>query len=314
VIRQVLIRLALAVVTLLAVSALIFFSISALPGNAATHFLGQNATPASLRILNHELGLDRPLLVRYVDWLTGFVRGDLGVSGISLTPVWQTISSPLEHTAILAVVTTMVLVPLAVLFGTLSAVLRDRPFDHATAAMTLLLISLPEFVVGNLLILLLGIKLKLFPAVSLFNPNASVFGQWNLLVLPALTLVAVVLGQSVRMVRATLLDVLESDFVQLARLSGVPESRVILRHALPNALAPVIQVLIFNVAWLLGGVVIVEVVFQYPGIGAALTSAISSADLPTVEAVGLLASAAFIVLNLIGDVIIILSNPRLRRA
>jgi peptide/nickel transport system permease protein len=314
VLRQVLIRVGLGLLTLWAVSALLFFAMDALPGDTATSILGPQADPESIRLLREELELDRPVVVRYLDWLRGFARGDLGVSGVSGRSVEETLGPRIEHTAVLSLATIVALIPLSILFGAFSAILRDRFFDHATATTTLLLISLPEFVVGNLLVLGLAIKLSIFPAVSLFDPQKALLAQPMLLVLPALTLLAASVAQTIRMIRATLLDVLESEFVQLARLKGVPERWVILRHALPNALAPVIQVIVLNIAWLLGGVVIVEVVFQYPGIGAEMAHAISNQDLPTLQAIGMMICASFIILNMLADLVVIISNPRLRRA
>jgi peptide/nickel transport system permease protein len=313
VVRQVVIRVGLGLLTLLAVSALLFFSMDALPGDTATSILGPQADPDSVRLLRDQLDLDRPAVVRYLDWLGGFARGDLGVSGVSGRSVEETLGPRVAHTAVLALATVALLIPLSIFFGALSAILRDRFFDHSTATTTLLLISLPEFVVGNLLVLGLAIKLPVFPAVSLFDPHKSLLAQPKLLALPALTLLAASVAQTIRMIRATLLDVLESEFVQLARLKGVPERSVIMRHAFPNALAPVIQVIVLNIAWLLGGVVIVEVVFQYPGIGAEMANAIANQDLPTLQAIGLMICTSFIVLNMIADIVVIVSNPRLRR-
>jgi peptide/nickel transport system permease protein len=306
------VRLVLGAMTLLVVSALLFFSIDALPGDAATAILGQQASPQAVAQLRRQIGLDQPVVQRYLSWLQGFVTGHLGQSGVSGRDVWQSVSPKIEHTAILALATILFLIPLSILFGSLSAILRDRFFDQATTTTTLILISIPEFVTGNLLALFLAIKLPLFPAVSLFDPDRSPFAQPRLLVLPGLTLLAASVAQTIRMVRAALLDVLGSEFVQMARLKGVPESAVILRHALPNALAPVIQVVVLNVAWLLGGVVIVEVVFQFPGAGSELAHSIANRDLPAVQALGMIICGTFIFLNMLADLIVIVSNPRLR--
>jgi peptide/nickel transport system permease protein len=310
--RQVAVRLALGLATLWIVSLLLFFGTDALPGDTATAILGQRATPELLAELRAELGLNAPAWSRYVDWVTGFASGDLGVSPISNRPVSELIRPLIANTIVLAVATILVLVPLAVLFGAASAILRDRLFDQATAVATLALISLPEFVVGNLLVLALAVGLPLLPAVSILDPARPAFLQPSFLVLPVLTLLAAAVAQTIRMVRATLIDVLHSDFVELARLKGVPEHSVILRHALPNALAPTIQVIVLNVAWLLGGVVIVEAVFQYPGIGAAMVRAVANRDLPSVQAIGMFITGSFVVLNLLADVVVIVLNPRLR--
>jgi peptide/nickel transport system permease protein len=252
------------------------------------------------------------VLSRYADWVFGFTRGDLGISPISNAPVWELIRPLIGNTIALAIATIVLLVPVSVLFGALSAIFRDRSFDQATAATTLALISVPEFVIGNLLVLGFAVWLPLLPAVSILDPARSAFLQPSLLVLPVLTLLAAAVAQTIRMVRATLVDVLHSDFVELARLKGVRERHVILRHALPNALAPTIQVIVLNIAWLLGGVVIVEAVFQYPGIGAAMVRAVANRDLPMVQAIGMFITASFVILNLIADLIVIVLNPRLR--
>jgi peptide/nickel transport system permease protein len=312
--RQVLLRVGLGVATLGIVSALLFFGTDALPGDTATALLGRNATPASLDATRERLGLYEPAVERYWDWVSGFARGELGISPISGQPVWTLVRPLLENTVVLALATIVFLIPLSILLGALSAIFQDRLFDHATGITTLALISIPEFVVGSLLVLALAIWIPLLPAVSLFDPSRSTFSQLSFLVLPVLTLLAAAVAQTIRMVRATLLEVLHSDFVELARLKGVPEPRVILLHALPNAMAPVVQVVVLNIAWLLGGVVIVEAVFQYPGIGAAMVRAVANRDLPQVQAIGMIITGSFIVLNLLADLIVIVLNPRVRAA
>ena len=312
--RRILVRVAVALVTLWAVSVVVFLGTEALPGDAATATLGQQATPELLAGLREEFGLDRPLLERYGDWLSGFVRGDLGRSVPSRDPVTDVIGGKARNTAVLSAATIAVLVPLAVLLGMLSAVRRDRAFDHGVAGMTLALIATPEFVVGTLLAVALAVWLDLLPPVSLVDPSRSLASQFDILVLPVLTLLAAAVAQTIRMVRAGMIDVLDSEYVQMARLKGVPERRVLLRHALPNAVGPTIQVIAINVAWLAGGVVVVEAVFQFPGLGLTLTDAVATRDLPTVQAIGMLITAVYIGLNILADVGIILLNPRLRRA
>ena len=312
--RRILVRVAVALVTLWGVSVVVFLGTEALPGDAATATLGQQATPELLAGLREEFGLDRPLLERYGEWLSGFVRGDLGRSVPSGDPVTEVIGGKARNTAVLSAATIVILVPLAVLLGILSAVRRDRAFDHGVAGTTLALIATPEFVVGTLLAVALAVWLDLLPPVSLVDPSRSLASQVDILVLPVLTLLAAAVAQTIRMVRAGMIDVLDSEFVQMARLKGVPERRVLLRHALPNALGPTIQVIAINVAWLAGGVVVVEAVFQFPGLGLTLTDAVATRDLPTVQAIGMLITAVYIGLNILADVGIILLNPRLRRA
>jgi len=304
---------AIGVATLLAVSAIVFLGTEALPGDAAQAVLGQTATPALLKQYRHDWGLDRPVLNRYGDWLWGFVRGDLGSSLPSGDPVSKIISDKARNTVGLAIATLIVLVPLSIGLGILSAVRRDGLLDQIVASTTLTLIATPEFVVGTLLAVVVAVWLGWLPPVSLVDATKPITSQLNLLVLPVLALLAAAVAQTIRMVRATMIDVLESDYVQMARLKGVPPWSVMLRHALPNAFGPTIQILAFNVGWLIGGVVVVETVFQYPGLGLAFRNAVTARDLPTVEAIAMLVTGVYIVVNLLADIGVILLNPRLRR-
>jgi peptide/nickel transport system permease protein len=312
--RQILVRIAIGVATLFAVSAIVFLGTEALPGDAAQAVLGQSATPQLLRQYRHDWGLDRPVLNRYGDWLWGFVRGDLGTSLPSGDPVSKLISDKARNTVGLAIATLIVLVPLSIGLGILSAVRRDGLFDQIVASSTLALIATPEFVVGTLLAVVVAVWLGWLPPVSLVDATRPITSQLKLLVLPVLALFAAAAAQTIRMVRATMIDVLQSEYVQMARLKGVPPGRVMVRHALPNAFGPTIQILAFNVGWLIGGVVVVETVFQYPGLGLAFRNAVSARDLPTVEAIAMLVTGVYIVVNLLADIGVILLNPRLRRA
>lgn len=312
--RTVLVRVAIAIATLFVVSLLLFFGTEALPGDAATVRLGKDATPELLKQTRENLGLNRPVFDRYGSWLSGFVQGDLGYSFASGGEVWALLQPRLENTAALAIATTIFLLPLSFLFGALSAILRDRFFDQATSSVTLVLMALPEFVVGVFLALAFGVWLSVLPAVSLIDPGSSILSQLSLLVLPVIALLAAALAQMIRMVRAAILDVLHSDCVEMARLKGVPEWRVIFSHAFPNAMAATVQITAFNIAYLIGGVIVVEVVFQFAGIGEGMVYAVSSRDLPTVLAIGMFITGSYIVINLIADLIVISLNPRLREA
>jgi peptide/nickel transport system permease protein len=312
-VRRILVRLAVGAATLVAVSGLVFFGTEALPGDAAQAALGQTATPQLLKQYRHQFGLDRPVLTRYGDWVWSFAHGDLGTSIPSGYRVSTLLSDKARNTIALAISALVVLIPLSVGLGILSAIRRDKVFDHAVAWTTLSLIATPEFVFGTLLAVILGVWLGWLPPVSLVDGQRPVTSQLNLLVLPALALLAAAVAQTTRMVRATMIDVLRSEYVQMAKLKGVSPSGVMLRHALPNALGPTLQILAFNIGWLMGGVVVVERVFQYPGLGLAFTNAVSARDLPTVEAIAMLISGVYIVLNLLADVGVILLNPRLRR-
>lgn len=312
--RRILGRVAVGVLTLWAVSLLVFLATQLLPGDAAQAALGQQATPQLVAGLRKQFGLDRPVFVRYGEWLAGFVHGDLGHSLPSGTPVASLLADHVRNTAALAGLTIAVLIPLSLLLGIMSAVRRDRIFDHGVAGVTLALISTPEFVVGSLLALLFSVRLRWLPPASLIDSAQPLLAQSNLLVLPVLTLLAASVAQTTRMVRASMIDALEADYVTMARLKGVPEYRVLLVHALPNALGPTILVVAFNVAWLVGGVIVTEAVFQFPGLGLALTSAVTARDQPTVEAIALLVTAVYVGVNLLADLGVILLNPRLRRS
>jgi peptide/nickel transport system permease protein len=313
VLRLILLRTVVGLLTLWAASLVVFLGTQLLPGDAAQAALGQTATPQLVEVLRKDLGLNRPVLVRYWEWLGGFVRGDFGLSLPSKEPVANIIGNRIENTGMLALLTVGILIPLSLFLGVLSAVRRDRPFDHWVTGISLALISTPEFVVGSLLALLLAVKFGWFPPASLIDASSPLLPQWPMFVLPVLTLLAAEVAQTTRMIRATMIDVLDSNFVMMARLKGVPEARVLLHHALPNALAPTLQVLAFNVAWLTGGVVVVEAVFQFPGLGLGLANAVASRDQPTVEAIAMLITALYVAANLAADIGVILLNPRLRR-
>lgn len=312
-VRTILTRLGIGLATLWVISALVFLGMEALPGDAAQATLGRDATPRLVAQLRDEFGLNRPLLVRYGDWLGGIVHGDLGRSIPSGDPVTSIISDRARNTGLLILTTMLVLIPLSLVLGVAAAVRRDRMVDHAVSSSTLALISTPEFVVGTTLAVVFAVWLSALPPLSLVSADASVFGQMKLFILPILTLLAASVAQTTRMVRACMIDVLRSEYVEAARLKGVPERRVLWRHALPNALGPTIQVIAINVAWLAGGVVVTETVFQFPGIGSALTKAVSTRDLPTVEALVMIATALYVVVNVLADILVTVGNPRLRR-
>jgi peptide/nickel transport system permease protein len=228
-------------------------------------------------------------------------------------PVTSVLGDKLKNTAMLALATMILLLPISFLLGVASAVRAHRPLDHGIALSTLALVSIPDFVVGSVLIATLSVWLGLFPPVSLIDATRPLEAQMSILVLPVLTLLAASVAQTIRMIRAVMIETLRSDFVEMARLKGVPEGRVLWRHALPNALAPIIQVFALNIAWLLGGVIVVETLFDWRGVGLGLSEAVARRDLPTVQAIGLLAATIYVGLNLLADVLVIVSNPRLRR-
>lgn len=305
-------RLAYGLLTLLVVSVLIFFAVELLPGDIAQAVLGQSATEATVAALREQMGLDRPAPLRYFDWLLGAVRGDFGVSLISGDRVSAAIGPRFLNTLFLAAYAALIAVPLAIGLGILVALFRNSVFDRVANVITLTAISSPEFFLGYVLILFLAVKTSAFPAIASFSAHMTFGDLVYRSFLPALTLVLVVTAHMMRMTRAAIISLLASPYIEMARLKGVRPWRVIVRHALPNAWAPIINVVALNLAYLITGVVLVEVVFVYPGIGQLLVDAVAKRDFPVVQACCLIFAATFILLNLAADVGAILTNPRLR--
>lgn len=305
-------RLALGLLLLLAVSVLIFAGTELLPGDVAASILGQGATPEALANIRRDLGLDEPAVSRYFDWLFGILQGDLGTALSSGQDIGEAISGRLYNTLFLAGVAALFSIPLAILLGLIAVRYRDRWPDKVISASTLASISLPEFFIGYLLILLFGVKLGWFPSVATVFDSMSVWDRLNVVMLPALTLTLVVLAHMMRMTRAAILNVMQSAYIETAELKGLTSFNVIWRHAFPNAIAPIINVVMLNMAYLIVGVVVVEVIFVYPGMGQYLVDHVSKRDVPVVQACGLIFAAIYIGLNLMADVISILTNPRLR--
>jgi peptide/nickel transport system permease protein len=310
--KLVLSRLALGIVTLFIISALMFIGVDLLPGDLAQQILGQSATPETLAAFRSQLGLDLPPHHRYLDWLGGAVRGDFGQSLASGRDVADLLSGRLANTMFLAAYAAVISVPIAVVLGLLAALWRNTIFDRAANIGALSAISMPEFFVAYLLILVFSINLGWFPTLARLDNATSLGAALWATFLPALTLILVVIAHMMRMTRAAIINVLAAPYIEMARLKGVPRWRVILRHALPNALAPIITVVALNLAYLIVGVVVVEVVFSYPGLGQLLVDAVASRDFPVVQAVGLFFAGTYILLNVLADILSILSNPRLR--
>ena len=305
-------RLGLGLLTLLVVSVLIFFAVELLPGDTAEAILGQGATPETVAALRTQLGLDQPAPIRYFSWLFSALVGDFGVSAVSGEPVINVIGGRFLNTLFLASYAAVIAVPIAITLGVIVALLRNTIFDRVANVLTLTSISSPEFFLGYILILFLAVKTPAFPAIASLS-NDMTFGELlHRTFLPALTLVLVVTAHMMRMTRAAIISLLSSPYIEMARLKGVPPWKVIVAHALPNAWAPIINVVALNLAYLITGVVLVEVVFVYPGIGQALVDAVSKRDFPVVQAASLIFATTFILLNLTADVGSILTNPRLR--
>ena len=306
-------RTLLGILTLFLASIIIFAATQALPGDPARAILGRTATPESLAALREQLNLDRPVTEQYWDWLSGVLTGDLGESLVAGQPVTELLGSRIVNSAFLMLLAALVSVPLAILIGVVSARRRDGPLDHTLSVTTLAVAGLPEFVVGIALVVLFGTTVfTVLPPVSLIPPDSAPWNYPMELILPTLTLVIAVSPYIARIMRASMIEVLESDYVEMARLKGLRERKVVWGHALPNAIAPTIQVTAINLAYLAGGIVVVEFVFAYPGIGAALVDAVANRDIPVVQAVALLIAAVYVVLNLIADVATILVSPRVR--
>ena len=305
-------RLGLGALTLLAISVIIFFAVEMLPGDMAQAILGQGATEDNLAALRLELGLDKSAPVRYFGWLGGAIVGDFGTSPISGTPVAEAISQRFSNTLFLAIYAAAIAVPVAIFLGVLVALFRNSVFDRVANVLTLTSISSPEFFLGYILILFLSVKGEYFPAIANLDDDMSFVDMLYRTFLPALTMVLVVVAHMMRMTRASIINLLASPYVEMARLKGVPAWKVIVKHTLPNAWAPVINVIALNLAYLITGVVLVEVVFVYPGIGQLLVDAVTKRDFPIVQACCLIFAATFILLNLAADVGSILTNPRLR--
>ncbi len=312
IIRLVAKRLGLGVITLLVVSILIFFAVELLPGDIAEAVLGQGATQETVAAMREQLGLNQPAPVRYIQWLTGAVQGDFGVSLVSGERVSSSIGPRFMNTLFLAAYAAVIAVPISIVLGVIVALLRNTVFDRVANVLTLTSISSPEFFLGYILILYLAVKTSMFPAIASLSSDMSMGELLYRTFLPALTLVLVVTAHMMRMTRAAIINLLASPYIEMARLKGVPPWKVIVRHALPNAWAPIINVVALNLAYLITGVVLVEVVFVYPGVGQLLVDAVSKRDFPVVQACCLIFAATFILLNLAADVGAILTNPRLR--
>jgi peptide/nickel transport system permease protein len=306
-------RLLLGLIVLFMVSIVVFAATQALPGDPARAILGRSATPASLAALRLKLHLDQPVFTQYWTWFTGLLRGNLGTSLAAQEPVTTLLAPKLVNSAVLVAVSAIVSIPISIAIGSWAAFRREKIFDTLSSNLLLVLAALPEFVVAVVLVILLATTVsRVLPAISLIPPGSRPWNFPSYLVLPALTLVIAVAPYVARIMRASMIEVLESDYVEMARLKGLPERTVLIRHALPNALGPVFQVIALNLAYLAGGIVVVEYVFQYGGIGSGLQEAVINHDLPVVQALAMLIAAVYVALNLLADVATIMVTPRLR--
>ncbi|MBC7142996.1 MAG: ABC transporter permease [Rhodobacteraceae bacterium] len=303
-------RLGLGLLTLFVISVLIFGATELLPGDLAKNILGQSATPETVAAFRRELGLDLPAHTRYLNWLLGAVQGDFGTSLANKRPIADLIATRLGNTLFLALYAAAISIPLSLMLGVLAALYRNTIFDRTANALALSSISFPEFFVAYILIFILA-QSGLFPSMSRVDPDTGFAETLYRTFLPALTLTLVVTAHMMRMTRAAIINLLASPYIEMARLKGMTPMRVILHHALPNALAPIITVVALNLAYLITGVVVVEVVFVYPGLGQLMVDSVAKRDFPVVQAVALIFAAAYVLLNLTADVLSTLSNPRL---
>jgi len=304
-------RLALGLLTLFVVSLIIFLGVELLPGDLTQAILGQAATPETVAAFRRELGLDLPPHTRYLEWLGDIVQGDLGRSLANGREISELIGGRLYNTLFLAMIAAVIAIPLALTLGVLAALYRNSIFDRLVNIVTLTSISFPEFFVAYILILFLSVNAGWFPSISNINDDLSFWERVYRCVLPALTLTLVVVAHMMRMTRAAIINLLASPYIEMANLKGLTRSRIIVKHALPNALAPIINVVVINLAYLVVGVVVVEVVFVYPGMGQLLVDSVSKRDIPVVQSTSMFFAGAFVLLNLTADLMAIITNPRL---
>src|SRR5262245_2505031 len=318
VLKTVLQRLGLGIATLFVVSIIISLTIQMLPGDFAKAILGQSATPETVAAFQHEVGLDRSPVVRYFEWVGGIIRGDFGESYASAGSlaghkrlVAEMIAPRLLNTLFLAGTAALIAVPLSLFLGVMAALYRNSLFDRAVNVVSLTAISSPEFFLAYILIMFLAVKFPIFISLASVTPSMAFLDRLYVIALPTLTLVLVIVAQMMRMTRASIINLLASPYIEMSRLKGARPLKIIVRHALPNAWAPIANVIALNLAYLVVGVVVVEVVFTYPGIGQLMVDAVSKRDLPVVQGCALVFAATYILLNLLADIVTIVSNPRL---
>lgn len=305
-------RILLTLVTLLLVSFIVFGMLEILPGDVASRILGRDATPEALAVLRAKLALDQPAVWRYGHWLSGVLSFDLGQSLVSGRRVTDILGPRIYNTVLLSIYAFILYIPLTVIPAMIQAVKRDRMVDHGFSALTLVLLSMPDFLLATVLLILFVITIPVLPAMSIVDQTSGWHEYFRAMTLPAVTLAVVMAVYAVRMLRDNLIEVLDSDYVRMAELKGLPPARVLLRHALPNALVPTLNVTALNLGYLVGGVVVVEKVFGYPGFGSLLVDSLQLRDLPVIEATIMIASTVYIAANLLADVGAILLNPRLK--
>ena len=305
-------RLALGILMLFLVSVLIFAGTEILPGDVASAILGQEATPEALEAIRASLHLHDPAIVRYWRWLSAFLEGDLGKSLASGQPVVDQIIFRLKNTLFLGSLTACLAVPFALVFGVVAAIYQNRPFDRVITVISLSFISFPEFFIGYMLILVFAVHLGWFPSLSMVSPRMDLLTRVYAVALPVVTLTLAVVAHMLRMTRTSIIGVMSHPYIEMAFLNGASMARVVVQHALPNAIGPIVSVIALNLAYLVVGVIVVEVVFVYPGIGQLMVDAVSKRDVPVVQACSLVFATIYIGLNLVADVVGVVADPRLR--
>ena len=304
-------RITFAIVTLFIVSMFIFLGVELLPGDAAEVLLGKTATPETVAVFRRELGLDLPLHTRYIEWVSNTFQGDLGISISNRMEVSHQVGIRLFNTIFLASFAAVISMPLALTLGVLSALYRNTVFDRTVNVITLTTISFPDFFVAYMLILFFAIDFNIFPSVSMIHPNTEFMERLYRTLLPAITLTLVTVAHTMRMTRAAIINLMASPYIEMARLKGLSPARIVIKHALPNAMAPIINVVVINLAYLVVGVVVVEVVFVYPGLGQLLVESVGKRDIPIVQAAALIFAVTYILLNMLADILSIVTNPLL---
>ncbi len=311
-VRLILRRLFLGLITMVLVSGIIFIGVEALPGDACTAFLEREAEGKRLENCRHDLGLNRPALLRYADWAAKALQGDFGVSANGTKSIAELVGVRVRNSVALAVSALLIGIPLAIVLGIVTALWRDRQVDLWISTIAIFAMTIPEFVSATVLILIFSVWLGWLPGIVITPAHAPLSQLLPDVVLPIIAIAMVMTAHMLRMVRTSVIEVMASDYVQMAKLKGVPYWQMVFRHVLPNALLPAINVVALTIAWLLGGVVVIEVVFNYPGLGRLMIDAISDRDLPVVQAIALILALIYVGVNLLADLLTMIANPRLR--
>jgi len=305
-------RLGVMLVTLVIVSFTVFAATQLLPGDVAQILLGQAATPEAVAGLREAMGLNEPAITRYFNWLIGLTQGDFGLSYVTREPIADLIAGRLQNTLRLAAITTLISVPLALSLGILAALYQGTKFDRVVSTATVMIISVPEFMVATLAVLIFAVYLKWLPALSYANEVTSLWQLLKTFAMPVITLTFVIAAQMIRMSRAAVIETLNTPYCEMALLKGASRQRTVLIHALPNALGPIANAVALSLSYLLGGVIIVETIFNYPGIAKLMVDAVATRDLPLVQSCAMIFCFGYLMLIMLADIISILSNPRLR--